>query len=89
MSLLGVSPRKAAALIAFLPLAAVALLITGTFGLALATGGHDTGQTSAVERNRVFGRSECNQPNRRRDASKFRAASLSLSTGERLRSGDT
>ena len=78
MNLLGASPRKAAALIAFLPLAAAALLMTGTFGLALATGGQDTGQTSAVERNRVFGRSGCNQPSRSRAAGKFRAAALSM-----------
>ena len=44
MNLLGASPRKAAALITFLPLAAAALLVTGTFGLALASGGQGTGQ---------------------------------------------
>ena len=75
-ALLGASPRKAAALVAFLPLAAAALLMTGTFGLALATGGQDTGQTSAVERNRVFGRSGCNQSSRNRAAGKFRTAAL-------------
>ena len=44
---MGTSPTKAAALITSLPHAAVALLVTGTFGLALATRGQDTGQTSA------------------------------------------
>ena len=43
---------KAAALIA-----AVALLMTSTFGLALAAGGQGTEQAAAVERNEVFGRS--------------------------------
>ena len=51
MNLLGASRRKAAALIASLPLAAAALLVTGTFGLALASGSWGTGAAAAVERN--------------------------------------
>ena len=46
--MLGGTPTKAAAQIAFLPLAAAALLMTGTFGLALATGGQGTGAATAV-----------------------------------------
>ena len=49
--MLGGTPTKAAALIAFLPLAAAALLITGAFCLALATGGQGTGAATAVGRN--------------------------------------
>ena len=60
------------------PLAAAALLVTGTFGWALATGGQDTWQTSAVERNGVFGRSGCNQPSCSRAAGKFRSPPLSM-----------
>ena len=55
--LLGAATAKAAALIAFLPLVVVALLVIGTFGLALAAGGHGIGQVTAVEHNGVFGRS--------------------------------
>ena len=36
---------------------AAALLMAGTFGLALAAGGQGTEQAAAVERNGVFGRS--------------------------------
>ena len=43
VNLLGAAPTKAAALITSLPLAAAALLVTGTFGLALASGSWGTG----------------------------------------------
>ena len=55
MSLLGAAPTKAAAQNSFLPLAAAALLVTGTFGLALASGSWGTGAATAVEQNGVFG----------------------------------
>ena len=41
--MLGAAPTKAAALITSLPLAAAALLVTGTFGLALSSGSWGTG----------------------------------------------
>ena len=41
--LLGASPRKAAAQISFVPSLLVALLVTGAFCLALATGGQGIG----------------------------------------------
>ena len=46
--LLGAAPTKAAALITPLPLAAVALLVTGTFGLALASGSWGTGAATGA-----------------------------------------
>ena len=55
--LLKAALSKAAAQNTFLPLAAAALLMTGTFCLALAAGGQGTAQAAAVERNGVFGRS--------------------------------
>ena len=76
--MLGGTPTKAAALIAFLPLAAAALLMTGAFCLALATGGQGTGAAAAVERNGVFGRSEGKRSSRSRAAGKFRSAALSM-----------
>ena len=48
--MLGAAPTKAAALITPLPLAAAALLVTGTFGLALASGSWGTGAATAIER---------------------------------------
>ena len=57
VNLLGAAPTKAAALITSLPLAVAALLVTGTFGLALESGSWGTGAAAAVERNGVFGRS--------------------------------
>ena len=45
------APTKAAAQSSFLPLAAVVLLVTGTFGLALASGSWGTGAATAVEQN--------------------------------------
>ena len=79
-NLLGASPRKAAAQNTFLPLAAVALLMTATFGLVLSSGGQGTGRAAAVERNGVFGscrsggkRSSCS-----RAAGKLRSAALSM-----------
>ena len=50
MNLLGAAPTKAAALITPLPLVAVALLVIGTFGLALASGSWGSGAATAVER---------------------------------------
>ena len=58
-------PHQVAALITFLALAAArcccaaaALLVTGAFGLALASGSWGTGAATVVERgNGVFGRS--------------------------------
>ena len=43
VNLLGAAPTKAAALITSLPLVAAALLVIGTFGLALASGSWGTG----------------------------------------------
>ena len=48
VNLLGAAPTKAAALITFLPLAAAALLVTGTFGLALSSGSWGTGAATAA-----------------------------------------
>ena len=76
--LLGVAPTKAAAQNSFVPSLLAALLMTGTFGLALATGGQGTGAATAVERNGVFGRSGCKQPSRSRAAGKFRSPPLSM-----------
>ena len=50
VSLLGAAPTKAAALITPLLLAAAALLVSDTFGLALASGSWGTGAATAVER---------------------------------------
>ena len=55
--MLGAAPTKAAAQNSFVPSLLVALVGTGTFGLALAAGGQGTEQAVAVERNGVFGRS--------------------------------
>ena len=54
--LLRAALSKAAALISCLPLVAVALLVTGTFGLALVAG-QGTGQAAAVQQNGLFGKS--------------------------------
>ena len=51
--LLGAAPTKAAALIAFLPLAAAALFMTCTFGLALAIGAGDRTQGKRVRSNEI------------------------------------
>jgi hypothetical protein len=51
--LLGAAPTKAAALITFLALAAAALLVTGTFGLALSSGGQGTGRAAAARSNEM------------------------------------
>ena len=47
-NLLGAAPTKAAAQNSFVPSLLAALLMTGTFGLALATGGQGTGAATAV-----------------------------------------
>ena len=47
---------KAAALISCLLLAATALLMTGTFGFALAAEGQITGQTAETKRNGLIGK---------------------------------
>ena len=78
MNLLGAAPTKAAALITPLPLAAVALLVIGTFGLALASASWGTGAATAIERNGVFGRSGGKRSSRSRAAGKFRAAASSI-----------
>ena len=46
--MLGAAPTKAAALITFLALAAAALVVTGTFGLALSSGSWGTGAATAA-----------------------------------------
>ena len=51
---MGAAPTKAAALVTFLPLAAAALLVAGTFGLALASGSWGAGAASAVKRKNIF-----------------------------------
>ena len=76
--LLRAALSKKAALISCLPLTAAALLVTGTFGLALATGGQGTGAATAVERNGVCGRSGHKRSSRSRAAGKFRSAALSM-----------
>jgi hypothetical protein len=77
--LLSAALSKKAALISCLPLAAAALLMTGTFGLAFAAGGRGTGQAAAVERNGLFGKSiGLSQAARSRAAGKFRAAASSM-----------
>jgi|SouAtlMetagenome_1021521.scaffolds.fasta_scaffold52437_1 hypothetical protein len=78
VNLLGASPRKAAAQNTFLPLAAAALLVTGTFCLALSSGGQGTGRAAAIERNGVFGRIGGKQPSCNRAAGKLRSAALSI-----------
>ena len=78
MILLGAAPTKAAALITFLPLVAAALLVTGTFGLALSSGSWGTGAATAIERNGVFGRSGGKRSSRSRAAGKFRSPPLSM-----------
>jgi hypothetical protein len=55
--LAGSVPQEVGSADSFLPLVAAALLMTGTFRLALAAGGQGTEQAAAVERNGVFGRS--------------------------------
>jgi len=78
VSLLGAAPTKAAALIAFVPSLLAALLVTGTFGLALSSGSWGTGAATAVEQNGVFGRSGGKRSSRSRAAGKFRAAASSI-----------
>ena len=51
MDLLGASPREAAAQNSFVPSLLAALVSTGAFCLALATGGQGIGQTFVVKRN--------------------------------------
>ena len=65
-------------MITSLPLAAAALLVTGTFGLALASGSWGTGAAFAVERSGVFCRSGGKRSSRSRAAGKFRAAASSM-----------
>ena len=48
VNLLGAAPTKAAALIAFVPSLLAALLVTGTFGLALSSGSWGTGAATAA-----------------------------------------
>ena len=78
--MLGAALTKAAALITFLALAAAALLVAGTFGLALASGSWGTGAAFAVERSGVFCRSGRGgkRSSRSRAAGKFRAAASSM-----------
>ena len=52
--MLGAAPTKAAAQNSFVPSLLAALVGTGAFGLALATGGQGTGAATAVERNRCL-----------------------------------
>ena len=59
-------------------LAAAALLVTGTFGLALASGSWGTGAATAIERNGVFGRTGGKRSSRNRAAGKFRSPPLSM-----------
>ena len=54
VSLLGAAPTKGAALTTHLLLAAAALLVTGTFDLALASGSWGTGAAIAVGRSGVL-----------------------------------
>ena len=76
--MLGAALTKAAALITSLPLAAAALLVTGTFGLALSSGSWGTGAATAAKRNGVFGRSGGTRSSCSRAAGKFRAAASSM-----------
>ena len=75
--LLVAAPIKAAALITSLPLAA-ALLVTGTFGLVLASGSWGIGAATAIERNWVFGRSGGTRSSRSRAAGKFRVSASNV-----------
>ena len=78
VNLLGAAPTKATALTTPLTLAVAALLVAGTFGLALASGSWGTGAAIATERNEVFARSGCNRSSCSRAAGKFRAAASSV-----------
>ena len=78
VSLLGAAPTKEAALATPLPLTAAALLVTGTFGLALASGSWGTGAATAVERSGVFGRSGGTRSSCSQSVGKFRAVASTI-----------
>ena len=62
---------------AMVSLVVAALLVTSTFGLALASRSWGAGAATAVERSGVFGRSGGTRPSCNRAAGKFRVAASS------------